>query len=69
MTLELAPRDATRIALARVSARILTESPDLTPADVANQSWAIAALEHLESEVDDDDARRRAAHGETRARH
>jgi hypothetical protein len=69
VTLELAPRDATRIALARVSARILTESPDLTPADVANQSWAIAALEHLESEVDDDDARRRAAHGETRARH
>ena len=71
VTLELAPRDATRIALARVSARILTESPDLTPADVANQSWAIAALEHLESEVDDDDddARRRAAHGETRSRH
>ena len=74
VTLELAPRDATRIALARVSARILTESPDLTPADVANQSWAIAALEHLESEADDDDdgvndARRRAAHGETRSRH
>ena len=72
VTLELAPRDATRIALARVSARILNESPDLTPADVANQSWAIAALEHLESEVDDDDdddARRRAAHGETRSRH
>ena len=50
VTLELAPRDATRRALERASARVLTESPDVTPADVANQSWALAALEHLESD-------------------
>ena len=49
VTLELAPGDAARRALERASVRVLTESRDVTPADVANQSWALAALEHLES--------------------
>lgn len=49
VTLELAPGDAARRALERASVRVLTESRDVTPADVANQSWALAALEHLQS--------------------
>ena len=49
VTLELAPGDAARRALERASVRVLTESRDVTPADVANQSWALAALEHLHS--------------------